>query len=809
MSVISIPTSLQKPEFNFVLLKPKQKIPFEQNWQNLEIKFDNEKLMTHLLNDGNYGVIGGGDQHLIIIDFDNEELQKTIIEKLPKTFTVKTGSGLLHKYFASDKSNSFKLLDKDKNTLCDIQGKGKQVVGPNSIHPNGNVYEVVDDSPLAFINYNELKALLMPFDFNWSQQNNDNFKTELVNTEYDNADMFNLVAEKVSIKQVLGNYGVDVSRNPTACPFHDSKGGKCLGFTDTLAHCFHCDDKWNIFSLTKQLYNVDSKTALEKLCEMGNLKDDLQKHRDEWKEKHKQSTTNEIIIPKVGKLISAFATELIQYIKPTNKIFYRGESRDIIEIGTINLNDDNKFTGFIQIKPNRFITFIEQHATPGVIVPALDEDGCTIKGEWAFKSKSISGDLANTVLQCEQFYSGLNIISRTFPIPLPILRNKKIIFPKKGYDETLHSWTPENTITINENLPITEAKLNIEFILSEFCFKDNKDKTNAIAGLITPFLRGLYTKFNIRTPVFFYEANRERAGKDYLAGITGILYEGYKIEEAPISNGESREGTNDELRKKILSAMIMGRKRLHFANNRGYINNAVFEGIITAERYSDRLLGKNEIAEFDNELDFSLSGNIGTTYTPDLANRCKFIRLFLDIENANSRVFKMSNLHEWILINRAIILSSIYALIREWYNKGMPKSSVPFASYPEWADICGGIMESNGYENPCIIDDQELLIGGDTETRDMKKLFELCHTYASDHNLKVINKRTIQEIITNNQENSEAFFNNYDLYDRKSKVRLGILLSKFEGRILSEIRMMTETNLVNKNMNEISFRKIS
>jgi len=38
--------------------------------------------------------------------------------------------------------------------------------------------------------------------------------------------------------------------------------------------------------------------------------------------------------------------------------------------------------------------------------------------------------------------------------------------------------------------------------------------------------------------------------------------------------------------------MMSGRKRLHFSNNKGYINNAVFEGVITSETYSDRVLGK-------------------------------------------------------------------------------------------------------------------------------------------------------------------------------------------------------------------------
>ena len=57
-------------------------------------------------------------------------------------------------------------------------------------------------------------------------------------------------------------------------------------------------------------------------------------------------------------------------------------------------------------------------------------------------------------------------------------------------------------------------------------------------------MRGLFSSFSVRTPLWIYIANRERAGKDYLAGINGILYEGYALEEPPISMGDKDRGNN-------------------------------------------------------------------------------------------------------------------------------------------------------------------------------------------------------------------------------------------------------------------------
>jgi len=221
--------------------------------------------------------------------------------------------------------------------------------------------------------------------------------------------------------------------------------------------------------------------------------------------------------------------------------------------------------------------------------------------------------------------------------------------------------------------------------------------------------------------------------------------------------------------------MINGRKRLHFANNKGYINNAVFEAVTTAEKYSDRQLRKNDILTFDNEIDYSLSGML-CWFTPDFANRSRFIRLHLDIEDANARSFDNPNLHKWISENREIILSALYALVRNWMEKGEKKGSVNFASFPIWAEICGGIMEEAGYESPCSPDKETLALGGDSETQDMKQLFEIC--YFAHPNTPIKRNEIIRLI-----NGEEELFSYLDFGERKGQINFGLKLRKFIGRI--------------------------
>jgi hypothetical protein len=477
-----------------------------------------------------------------------------------------------------------------------------------------------------------------------------------------------------------------------------------------------------------------------------------------------------IELPGTGVLISEFANSLVERFKRSEELFLRGDIQEIVEVTK---------DGFRIVKPNRFITLTERYFRPWVKIWKRN-------GEIIEIPKSMPSQIASAVLVSPNFEDSIPHIKRLFSVPIPIIHEGKLTYPKPGYDERFQSWTNHNIPKIKE-IPLEDAKKVLQKIYGEFCFQDKQDYTNAVAHLITPFLRGLFSDFSVRTPLFCWLANRERAGKDYGAAIQGLVLEGHAVEESPISSGEFKSsGTNDELRKKIVSALISGKKRLHFANNKGRLNNAVLEGILTSKTYSDRLLGKNESPTFSNELDFSLSGNLGITFTPDLANRSRFIRLFLDIEDANERSFSEPNLHKWILENRGLIISAIFSLIHNWIEKKQPKGSIPFASFPEWAEICGGIMEAAELGNPCKKDEKiSMGISLDEDTDEMKGLFEF--VFETQPNAW-LTKQQIREII----EKEDSIMPWIDWNNKSHQIKFGQKIDKFTGRILSDIRLAVE-----------------
>lgn len=163
---IKIPEQLCKEELKFLLIQKNKKEPIEINWQNQNCySYNEEKLKDHLKNGGNYGVIGGYG-NLIIIDADSKEINE-IAEKLPETLTIKTGSPeeyKKHYFFITEKEMKPIRLSKEKvGDLGDIRSVGQYVVAPNSTHPSGNLYYVEKNNPITFINTLDLKDAFSNF----------------------------------------------------------------------------------------------------------------------------------------------------------------------------------------------------------------------------------------------------------------------------------------------------------------------------------------------------------------------------------------------------------------------------------------------------------------------------------------------------------------------------------------------------------------------------------------------------------------------------------------------------------------------
>jgi P4 family phage/plasmid primase-like protien len=287
-----IPEKLQG--LNFVLIGGDGKQPIEKQWQKKIHKIDCPIFQKHLSEGKNYGIqmnnsfiqYEGDLKFLIVVDFDNKEFQDKVLPLLPETFTTTSGSSknCYHLWFASDNNKAFKVKDEQLNTLADILGEGNQVIAPGSIHKSGSTYSVVKDIPLVYIPYSEIEAIFKPLDR--SPRKVSKPKKQFVPKGISN-DIGEEVINSISMEDVLSEVGVDTSKNPTNCFAHSSVGGKCFGFDDEKAHCFHCDGSWNKFSLIREAKNLTDKETFEWFAEKSGKLEELKQARKEYVNKNK------------------------------------------------------------------------------------------------------------------------------------------------------------------------------------------------------------------------------------------------------------------------------------------------------------------------------------------------------------------------------------------------------------------------------------------------------------------------------------------------------------------------------------------
>jgi len=258
-----IPKQLQG--YRFIKVNADKK-PTETMWQKEggnNYQYDDASFQDYLKISGIYGVATGFN-NLLIIDFDNRIIQNKVVPKLPKTFTViSAGKLLFHKYFKVDSPESFKIKDVNGKTLVDVQGKGKQAIGPNSKLSNGRTYKIDDDLPIAEISIIEIKDLFK----DWINLT-DKIKSK---SKVETDPICKAIKEKIKVPDLLREFGIDITKSNTDCPFHASEGHRCLSYNDEVWYCWDCEKYGNIFQLFMEKNKINFIEAKKRLATKAKI----------------------------------------------------------------------------------------------------------------------------------------------------------------------------------------------------------------------------------------------------------------------------------------------------------------------------------------------------------------------------------------------------------------------------------------------------------------------------------------------------------------------------------------------------------
>src|SRR5215831_14093887 len=101
---------------------------------------------------------------------------------------------------------------------------------------------------------------------------------------------------------------------------------------------------------------------------------------------------------------------------------------------------------------------------------------------------------------------------------------------------------------------------------------------------------------------------------------------------------------------------------MHFSNCQVYLEDQYLTQALTNPVINGRRLGSNDASSdlsIPNEIEFSLSANVGLTYREDFEPRMRKIELAYFEEDPNDRKFKDKFLHRTVHENRGKILSAI------------------------------------------------------------------------------------------------------------------------------------------------------
>jgi len=401
------------------------------------------------------------------------------------------------------------------------------------------------------------------------------------------------------------------------------------------------------------------------------------------------------------------------------------------------------------------------------------------EGEVMKLARTMSDDVARTVLVSPQFLGQLRKVEFFNPCRLPVTRESgRIELLPPGYDAESMTYTHEAAPEIVP-MDMEKAKAFIGELLAEFAFAGDGGRSNAvaIAAMLTVFASRLLPKGALR-PCFIYMGNAEGCGKTLLARLACVPYAAADVRGAP--------ATEEEFEKVLLSAVIGGRKVLLLDNVKGHLNSAKLEGFLTAPRYTGRILGVSK--EFSGEVDTTvlLTGN-RLTISPDLRRRTLFVELFMRELRAENRHFNRILDDAAINEKRPQVLSALWQLIRAWDDAGRPKASRDNTSFPRWCHTIGGIVEYAGYGCPTA--PAEIEGAGDTDTADIVKLgeaLELRRRYEFADVVNLAEKGGLFERFTADTDHEGGL-------SKRAKSAFARLLASYNGRhITAEKRFIVD-----------------
>ncbi len=291
----------------------------------------------------------------------------------------------------------------------------------------------------------------------------------------------------------------------------------------------------------------------------------------------------------------------------------------------------------------------------------------------------------------------------------PVLRAGGTVLQRRGFDHASGLvYQPSATF---EPVPESPGKRQIAAalgalreVVADFPFQGEVHFAAWLAALLTPLAR---PAFDGPAPLNLIDANAAGTGKSLLVDVCSTLLAGRPAARMSYSHHE------DEIRKQITSMALQATPLVLIDNVAGELGSATLDRALTAERWSDRLLGANEQVTIPLKATWYATGN-HLVPRGDTARRCLHIRLESRRARPERRTdFQHPRLLRWLRRERGRLLPAALTLLRAYADAGSPAQDLPgWGSYEGWSDVVRSTVVWLGLPDPAGSRDRQALTAG-------------------------------------------------------------------------------------------------
>lgn len=281
-------------------------------------------------------------------------------------------------------------------------------------------------------------------------------------------------------------------------------------------------------------------------------------------------------------------------------------------------------------------------------------------------------------------------------IEAPALRPDGSIIARPGYDAATglyhHRLQGLQVPAIPDHPTRDEIDAAIALLwepLADFPFDTPASAANALALMLTPLYRPAIAG---NVPLALIDAPQAGTGKSLLSRVVTALYAGN-----PDPSVITAPREDDEWRKRITSALMIGAPIVTIDNLTGTLWSGQLSAALTSGTWADRVLGGNDIARLPQRAVWIATGN-NVRLGGDIPRRCFWIRLDARMSRPYQREgFKHSNIVAWVIDHRGELIAAALTLARAWFSAGCPSANtIRMGSFEDWARVLGGVLAVAG-----------------------------------------------------------------------------------------------------------------